>query len=188
MFTINQPITPAAKSHLDAQLSFLNDMSKTAFHSIQKISELNLQVAQTVMEESAQACREIMSAQKPAEILSLSAAQAQPAAEKMRAYQQHLAQIAADTQVDWARCAEQHVQETSRTAKALSDEVVKTATEETEKARQRQQEAIGKFTDPIKTFHSGNGNAQAEPGVMHSGAAQTGAAGGKQVVSPRKDA
>jgi hypothetical protein len=66
-------------------------------------------------------------------VLAAAASHAQPAAEKLRAYQQHLSRIAADTHVDLSKVAEEHVQETSRTAKALADEVARVTTEETEK-------------------------------------------------------
>lgn len=209
MFYFNQTITPAAKSHLDAQLLFFGDMSKTLFRCIQKISELNLQLAQTFMEETAQAGRELLTAHKPTELLSVSAAQAQPAVEKIRAYQQNLARIAADVQVDWAKCAEEHGQETCRTAKALADEVVKAATEETDKVRQRHQEAMHKLTDPINALGSGEGAVeQRAPGIqvgVHGDAVATAVtqagtrqatstqpnptqSSGKQGSSPRRDA
>ncbi len=204
MFSFNQPITPAAKSHLDAQLSFFNDMSKTLFQSAQRISELNIQLAQTLMEETTQAGREILTAQRPTEMLQVTAAQAQPTAEKVRAYQQHLNRIAADTQVDMAKCAEEHVQETSRTARALADEVVRTTNEETEKVRQRTQESMRKVTDPINTLRTdgaqqGRGRGMdTHEGAEMGGTTQTGAGAAataaqqqqqaKQGTSPRRDA
>ena len=149
MFSFSKPNTPAAKSHMDAQLSLCTEMAKNIFNSIQKINELNMQVAQTMMEESVNSSKQLLTAEKPTEFLSIMAAQAQPAAEKVRAYQQHLTNIVAGAQVDLAKTAEQHVPETSRTAAAFAEEVAKNVSEETEKATQRQQAAIEKITSPI---------------------------------------
>ncbi len=148
------------KAHMEAQCSLLNDMSQRIFETAQKINELNIQVAKTVMEESLTSMQQVMVAKDPYEALSIAAAQAQPTAEKIRAYQQHLTNIAARTQVDLAKTAESHVPNTSRTAAAFADEVARRATEETEKATLRQKAAMEKLTNPIAR-PSPDGKAQA---------------------------
>jgi phasin family protein len=160
MYSFNQSVTPAAKSHLNAQLSFFNDISKSIFQSAQKISELNISLAQKLVEESTQASHEILTAKEPVEALSATAAQAHPLTEKIRSYQQHLTRIAADAQVNLSKCAEEHVQETSRTARALADEVVKKTTEEIEQVKQRQLDAARKTADQVNEWQGGNGNSQ----------------------------
>ncbi|HJV00445.1 MAG TPA: phasin family protein [Burkholderiaceae bacterium] len=150
MYPFQQSVTPAAKTHLEAQLSYFNDMSKSLFRTMQQYSDLNLQLAQTMIEEGSVASQQMLTANRPAEVLAAAAAHAQPAAEKLRAYQQHVSRIAADTHVDLAKVAEEHVAETSRTAKALADEVARVATEETEKTMRNQQDAMRKFTDPFE--------------------------------------
>jgi phasin family protein len=156
----NQPITPAAKSHLNAQWSFFNDMSKTAFRSAQKITELNIDFAQTLMEESTQAGQELLSAKMPVEILSSTAEKIYPLAEKIRSYQRYLMRIAADAQVDLSKCAEEHVQETSHTAQALADEVIKMTTEEIEIVKQRQLDAVRQASDQINEFQNAGDKMQ----------------------------
>jgi phasin family protein len=94
--------------------------------------------------------QQMLTANRPAEVMAAAAAHAQPAAEKLRAYQQHMSRIAADTHVDMAKVAEEHVAETTRTAKALADEVARVASEETEKTMRNQQDAMRKFTDPFE--------------------------------------
>lgn len=150
MYPFSQSVTPAAKSHLEAQLSFFNDLSKSLFHTVQQYSDLNIQLAQTLLEETTQASQQVITAHRPTEALAAAAAHAQPTAEKLRAYQQHLSRIAADTHVDLSKVAEEHVQETSRTAKALADEVARVTSEETEKTLRSHQEAVEKFTDPFR--------------------------------------
>ncbi|WP_229256421.1 TIGR01841 family phasin [Duganella lactea] len=136
---------------MEAQLSFFNDMSKSLFRTVQQYSDLNIQLAQTLLEESTQASQRVITANRPTEALAAAAAHAQPAAEKLRAYQQHISRIAADTHVDLSKVAEEHVQETSRTAKALADEVARVTSEEAEKTMRNHQDAVDKFTDPFRT-------------------------------------
>ncbi|MBJ7312645.1 phasin family protein [Rugamonas sp. CCM 8940] len=160
MYPFNKAVTPAAKDHMEAQLSYFNDMSKSLFRVIQQYSELNIQLAQTMLEEGTVAGQQAIIAERPTEAIAAAAAHAQPTAEKLRAYQQHLSRIAADTHVDLAKVAEEHVAETARTAKALADEVARVTHEETEKTVRSQQDAIRQFTDPFERFAEGSRRQQ----------------------------
>ncbi|MRW85958.1 TIGR01841 family phasin [Pseudoduganella sp. FT26W] len=151
MYPFSQTVTPAAKTHMEAQLSFFNDMSKSLFRTVQQYSDLNIQLAQTLLEETTQTGQQVITSHRATEALAAAAAHAQPTAEKLRSYQQHLSRIAADTQVDLSKVAEEHIQETSRTAKALADEVARVTSEETEKTLRSHQDAVEKFTDPFRT-------------------------------------
>lgn len=150
MFPFSQSVTPAVRTHMDAQVAFMNDVSKSMFRSFQQMCDLNIQLAQTMLEETATATQQVATQSRPTEAISAVSARAQPTAEKLRAYQQHLSRVAADAQVDLARVTEQHVQETTRTAKALADEVQRVATEETERGMRNHQETMRNFTDPFK--------------------------------------
>jgi phasin family protein len=169
MSTFNQRIKPVTEAHVNAQFSFLEDMSKTVFQSFQKISELNLQLTQTFISDSTRLGRDIASAEKPAQILSATAAQAQPTADKLREYKDNLARISADAQAELTRCAERHVPETSRTAKALAEEFVKISAEETQKAMQVQQDTMRKAAS------AADGAAQRSDGATAGQAAGGGA-------------
>lgn len=155
MYPFSQSVTPAAKNHLEAQLSFFNDMSKSLFRTFQQYSDLNIQLAQTLLEESTKTGQQVITSHRPTEAFAAVAAHAQPTAEKVRAYQQHLSRIAADTHVDLSKVAEEHVQETSRTAKALADEVARVTTEETEKTMRSHQDTLEKFSDPFVNYNDG---------------------------------
>jgi phasin family protein len=161
MYPFAQSVTPAVRSHLDAQISFMNDVSKSMFRSFQQMCDLNIQLAQTLLEEATLASHQIITHQRPTEALSAASVRAQPAAEKLRAYQQHISRVAADTQVELARVTEQHVQETTRTAKALADEVHRAASEETERGIRTQQETMRKFSDPFQHIAGARGNGGA---------------------------
>jgi len=147
MFPLNQRITPAVESHLQTQMDFFNDMSKTLFQSVQKISELNLQLVQSYVADAARFGKDVAAAQQPGELVAAATGQALPAAERLRLYRQNLARITAEAQSKLAECAEQHVPETSKTAKAIADEVVQVTIDETEKSLQRQQDAMQQASD-----------------------------------------
>jgi phasin family protein len=166
MFLFSQAVTPAVRSHLDAQVAFLNDMSKTWSRSIQSIIEANIQLSQTLLEESNLASQQMLTTNHPTEVISAAASRAQPAAEKLRAYQQHLTRVVADSQAEMARVAEQHVPETSRTARTLADEVARAASEETQKSLRTQQETLKNFRDP---FQEARANGSAQRGNLQSG-------------------
>lgn len=151
MFSFNQSsISPAVKSQLEAQFAFFSDLSKTMFEGAQKINELNVQVANTIFEESLSSTRQLLSTTDRNEALSIMAGQAQPAAEKVRAYQQHVRNILAETQASAAQTLESHVPKTTRATEAVVKELSQMAVEETAKVTQRQQEAMEKLTTPIK--------------------------------------
>jgi phasin family protein len=157
MYPFPQSVNPAVRTHVDAQTAFLNDMSKSLFRSFQQVVDLNIQLVQTLMEETALASKQVLSADRQSELLSAATSRAQPTSEKLRAYQQHLTRLAADTQADLTRVTEQHIQTTTRTARALADEVARDASEQTERGLRAQQETVRQFSDPFA--RAGNGAA-----------------------------
>jgi phasin family protein len=166
MFPYAHSVTPAVRTHLDAQVSFLNDMSKSLFQSFQQLCDLNIQLTQTMLEEATTASQQILTADRQTDLISAAASRAQPATDKLRAYQQHISRVAADAQVQLARVTEQHVQETTRTARALADEVQRVASEETDRSVRNQQEAMRKFSDPfMQGYQRGNGSSEVRGGA-----------------------
>jgi phasin family protein len=158
MYPFPQAINPAVRTHVDAQTAFLNDVSKSMFKSFQQMFDLNIQLVQTMLEETTLASKQMLSADRQTEVISAAASRAQPASDKLRAYQQHITRLAADAQVELARVTEQHVQNTSRTARALADEVARDATEQTERGLRAQQETARQYADPFS--RSGDGDSR----------------------------
>lgn len=170
MYPFSQSVNPAVRTHLDAQMSFINDMSKSLFQSFQQLCDLNIQLTQTMLEEATQTSQQLLTADRQTDMISAAASRAQPATDKLRAYQQHISRVAADAQVQLARVTEQHVQETTRTARALADEVQRVASEETERNMRNQQETMRKFTDPFTQNGAQRGNGTGASGAsMQSG-------------------
>lgn len=185
MYPFSQAVTPAVRTHLDAQIAFFNDMSKSLFRSFRQLCDLNIQLTQTMLEETAISGQQLLTADRQTDVISAAASRAQPATEKLRAYQQHISRVAADAQVELARVTEQHVQETTRTARQLADEVARVASEETERSMRTQQETMRKFTDPFAQdgLRRGNGAEMRSGASMQSGqagSAQGGSAGMSQ--------
>jgi phasin family protein len=145
-----QSMSPAVKAQVNAQFSFFSDMAKNMFESVQKVNELNIQVAATVMDESLSSARQLLSATDRNDALSIVAGQSQPAADKVRAYQQHLQNIFAEARVGMAKTVEAHVPESTRTAEAVVRELAQRASEETSKVTQRQKENFEKLTASVK--------------------------------------
>jgi phasin family protein len=172
MYPFPQAVNPALKTHVDAQTAFLNDMSKSLFKSFQQMCDLNIQLFQTMIEETSLASKHVLSADRQSDLLSAATARAQPASDKLRAYHQHISRLAADAQVEIARVTEQHVQNTTRTARALADEVARDATEQTERGLRAQQETVQKFADPF--LRSGDGAASPSQRPTDSETAQGG--------------
>jgi phasin family protein len=135
MFNYSEAVAPAVRNHLDAQMAYINDMSKSVFGTFQNVVNLNLQLSHTLLEESTLAGRELLGSNGQLNMLGITAAHAQPAAEKLRVYQQQLNQLAAEAQAELARVSEEHVPETTRTARALTEAVTRVGAEKLEEAR-----------------------------------------------------
>lgn len=161
MYPFPQAVAPALRTHVDAQTAYLNDISKSMFRSFQQMCDLNIQLVQTMLEETTLAGKQMMSTDRQADLMSAATARAQPASEKLRSYQQHITRLAADAQVELARVAEQHVQTTTRTAKALADEVARDATEQTERGLRAQQDTVRQYSDPFARGADGADKARA---------------------------
>jgi phasin family protein len=161
MFPFPQSVNPAVQSHLNSQVAFFNDLSKSLTGSFQNICQANLKLGQTMLEETMLAGQRMLTPGSATDVLGAVTSRAQPASDKLRAYQQHLTRLAADVQVDLARVTQQHVEETSRTAHVLADEVTRAATEATDRNVRQQEEALKSFRDPFQQGSPPSGNGAA---------------------------
>jgi phasin family protein len=147
---LTQSITPAIKSHIEVMLSFMTDLSGKILETTQKISELNLQLTQGLIDEMTTTNWQLMSAKDPVEFASVAATHIHPSTETLRNYQQGLSNLIANANVELTRTAESHLPEASRTAAALADELARTASEEAAKATQRQRAVIEKMNESAR--------------------------------------
>ncbi|HZW19841.1 TIGR01841 family phasin [Noviherbaspirillum sp.] len=143
MFAIPEQFSAASKANFEAQLSLLSALTNKAFEGVEKVVDLNLNVAKASLEESSAAAKQFLAAKDAQEWLTLAAAQAQPNAEKALAYGRHLAGIASGVQAEFTKAAEAQIAETSRKVLELVEEVSKNAPAGSENAVAVLKTAIG---------------------------------------------
>jgi phasin family protein len=110
-----------------ANIETLFGLTNKAFEGVEKLIELNLQVAKTALGEAAETTKAAMSVKDAQELLALNASLLQPAAEKAAAYSRHLYDIAAATNAEVAKVAEETVADTQKKFNALVDTAMKNA-------------------------------------------------------------
>ena len=89
-----------------ANLATLFDLGQKAFEGVEKVMELNLQVAKTSFEEASDHAKAVLAVKDAQELLALQASLLQPAAEKAAAYSRHLYDIASGTSSEFTKAFE----------------------------------------------------------------------------------
>src|SRR5687767_14491690 len=89
-----------------ANVETLFGLTSKAFEGVEKLVELNLQVARTSMSEAAETAKAALSVKDAQELLALQAGLLQPAAEKAAAYTRYVYEIAATTNAEVTKIAE----------------------------------------------------------------------------------
>lgn len=143
MFSFQEQFSAATKSNLEAQIALMTAFTNKAFESVEKVIDLNMNVAKASLEESAANVQQLLSAKDPQEFFSLSAAQAQPNVEKALSYGRHLAGIASSTQAEFTKAAEAQIAETNRKVVTLVEELSKNAPAGSENAVAFVKSALG---------------------------------------------
>jgi phasin family protein len=122
MLTAEQLIA-AQKANLDT----LFGLTAKAFEGVEKLVELNLQVAKTAMAEASETTKAVMSVKDAQELVALQASMLQPTAEKAAAYSRHLYDIAAGTGAEVTKVAEATAAEAQQKFMAVVDGAIKNA-------------------------------------------------------------
>lgn len=102
-------------------------LTNKAFEGVEKLVELNLQVARTAIGEAADTARAAMSVKDAQELIALQASLLQPAAEKAAAYGRHLYDIAAATNAEVSKVSEATAAEAQAKFLSVVDTAVKNA-------------------------------------------------------------
>ena len=110
-----------------ANLETLFGLTNKAFEGIEKLVELNLQVAKTALGEAAESATALLSVKDAQELLAMQSALLQPSAEKAAAYSRHLYDIATSTQAEVSKLAEVQVADVQKKFAAVVDTAVKNA-------------------------------------------------------------
>ena len=110
-----------------ANVETLFGLTSKAFEGVEKLVELNLQVAKAALGEFADNTRAALSVRDAQELLSLQATLLQPAAEKAASYSRQLYDIAAATQAEVAKVAEAQFAEAQKNFASTMDAALKNA-------------------------------------------------------------
>jgi phasin family protein len=129
MITVEQVVN-TQKTHVEVLFGLTN----TAFEGVEKLIELNLQVAKTAMTEAAANTKAALSVKDAQELLALQSSLLQPAAEKAAAYSRYVYEIAASTGAEVTRVAEATTAEAQARFMSIVDTAVKNAPAGTENA------------------------------------------------------
>ena len=110
-----------------ANVETLFGLTNKAFEGVEKLVELNLQVAKAALSETAASAKAAFSVKDAQELMALQAGLLQPAAEKAAAYSRHLYEIAAGTGAEVTKIAEGKLAESQKSFMAVVDSAVKNA-------------------------------------------------------------
>jgi phasin family protein len=110
-----------------ANVETLFGLTAKAFEGVEKLVELNLQVAKAALGEVADNTRAALSVKDAQELLALQATMLQPAAEKAASYSRHLYDIAAATQAEVTKVAEAQLAEAQKAFASNVDAALKNA-------------------------------------------------------------
>ncbi|KNZ30882.1 MAG: Phasin (PHA-granule associated protein) [Methylibium sp. NZG] len=110
-----------------ANVETLFGLTNKAFEGVEKLVELNLQVARTALTEAAASTKAALSVKDAQELMALQASMLQPAAEKAAAYSRHLYDIAASTGAEVTKVAESTTADAQKKFMAVVDTAAKNA-------------------------------------------------------------
>ena len=122
MMTAEQ-LMAAHKSNVEV----LFGLTGKAFEGVEKLVELNLQVAKAAMGEVADTAKAALSVKDAQELMALQAGLLQPVAEKAAAYSRHLYDIAASTGAEVSKVAEATTADAQKKFMTMVDTAVKSA-------------------------------------------------------------
>ena len=123
MTTPAETLIAAQKSNIETLFGLTNK----AFEGVEKLVELNLQVARAALGEAAENTKAALSVKDVQELVALQAALLQPAAEKAAAYSRHLYDIAVATGSEVNKVAEATAAEAQTKFLAAVDGALKNA-------------------------------------------------------------
>ena len=146
MLTADQ-IIAAQKANLET----LFDLTGKAFEGVEKLVELNLQVAKASLGEAAETAKTALSAKDAQELFALQAGLLQPAAEKAAAYGRHVYDIAAATNAEVSKIAEAQFASAQSNFVEAVDGAVKNAPAGTESAAALMKSVIASASNAIET-------------------------------------
>lgn len=136
-----------------ANVETLFGLTNKAFEGVEKLVELNLQVAKASLVEAADHTKAVLTVKDAQELLSLQAALLQPAAEKAAAYSRHVYDITAATNAEVSKVAEATVADAQKKFLAVVDTAVKNAPAGSENAVALVKSAVSAANNAFESVH-----------------------------------
>lgn len=133
-----EQIAAANKANLETLLNLTNK----AFEGVEKLVELNMQVAKTAMSENVESAKRALTVRDAQQLLAIQAGLVQPLAEKVMSYSRHLYDIASETQATFASVAEAQLKANNSKLSGLVEELSKNAPAGSEAAVQAIKQAM----------------------------------------------
>ena len=120
---IPEQLVAAQKAGIESTFGFLTK----AFEGWEKLVELNLQVVKATLAENQEIVAKAFSSTDLPGLFALQTSQAQPVAEKVRSYWQHMYEILSSTQGQCAAAAETRFKQFQNEAQGFVDSITKNA-------------------------------------------------------------
>jgi phasin family protein len=125
MFGIRNPVTKAGTSNLESQLSMAVSLANKTLESVNRLTDLNMNLARATLEHSNLVARQLMSAGDRDELLSVMSAQTQPNARRTFDYAYYLTTIFTCAQMDFIHILGEGIADTNRNVVSLVKDVGK---------------------------------------------------------------
>jgi hypothetical protein len=134
-----------------ANLETLSGLTNQALQSIEKLVELNMQIAKQSLSDSMNSAKKALEVKDIQQLLAHQAEAVQPMAEKIMAYSQHLYDLAHETQASFTQSAEKELQDGQKKVNALVEEWTKNAPAGSDAAVQVMKQAIASANTVFET-------------------------------------
>jgi deoxyribose-phosphate aldolase len=119
MTSIMETITPAVKEHMDARIAYYSDLTHEVLHSMQQLTEVNMQFGRDWLKSSTAALRGGL-AQPPTERSAELAPAAQATLQRLQDYHQQLVKLASELQEKITGVVQHHGPQAVKTATGLA--------------------------------------------------------------------
>jgi phasin family protein len=134
-----------------ANLETLSGLTNQALQSIEKLVELNMQIAKQSLSDSMNSAKKALEVKDIQQLLAHQAEAVQPMAEKMMAYSRHLYDLAHETQASFTQSAEKELQAGQKKVNALVEDWTKNAPAGSDAAVQAMKQAIASANTVFET-------------------------------------
>jgi len=134
-----------------ANVETLLGLTQKAFEGVEKLVELNLQVAKTALTEVAENTQAALSVKDAQELLSLQTALLQPTAEKAASYSRHVYEIASSTNAEVVKAAEGQLADLQAKFTSVVENAAKNAPAGTENAVALVKSAVAAATNAFES-------------------------------------